>query len=146
MSLLSKRQGLFVNALVITRNGAEAARRAGYSVKTARQIASENLTKPYIQAAIAAKETELATALEIDRNAIIGGIFEAIATAKASADAGQVIRGWVEVAKLTGLDKPDAAPVRPVGAAGENEALRMKLEALSDAELADIASGRRAAP
>jgi phage terminase small subunit len=33
-------------------NGTEAAKRAGYSVETARQMASENLSKPYIRAEI----------------------------------------------------------------------------------------------
>lgn len=39
-------------------NGADAARRAGYSKKTARQIASENLSKPDIRAAVDAILTE----------------------------------------------------------------------------------------
>ena len=142
--MLTARQERFVTEYVVTMNGAESARRAGYSVKTARQIATTTLSKAYIQAALAARKAELAVTLDIDRNAIIGGLFDAIATARAQADAGQVIRGWVEVAKLTGLDRPDAASVRLPSP--ENEALRMKLEALSDAELADIASGRRAAP
>tara|TARA_X000000950_G_scaffold1680_1_gene1828 strand:+ start:15534 stop:15926 length:393 start_codon:yes stop_codon:yes gene_type:complete len=39
-------------------NGAEAARRAGYSEHTAKEIAYENLTKPHIKDAIEAKRTE----------------------------------------------------------------------------------------
>tara|TARA_R100000773_G_scaffold6866_2_gene7030 strand:+ start:2523 stop:2897 length:375 start_codon:yes stop_codon:yes gene_type:complete len=40
-------------------NGAEAARNAGYSENTAKQMARENLTKPYLVAAIEAKRSEL---------------------------------------------------------------------------------------
>ena len=39
-------------------NGAEAARRAGYSEHTAKEIAYENLTKLHIQEALEAKRTE----------------------------------------------------------------------------------------
>ena len=39
-------------------NGAEAARRAGYSEHPAKEIAYENLTKPHIKDAIEAKRTE----------------------------------------------------------------------------------------
>ena len=39
-------------------NGAEAARRAGYSEHTAKEIAHENLTKPHVQEALEAKRTE----------------------------------------------------------------------------------------
>ena len=41
-------------------NGARAARAAGYSSKTARQIASENLSKPYIRAEIDRRLSEQA--------------------------------------------------------------------------------------
>ena len=53
--MLTTRQAAFVDHYVVCRNGAEAARRAGYSEKTARQIATENLSKPDLQAALAEK-------------------------------------------------------------------------------------------
>ncbi|MET3512754.1 hypothetical protein ABIC63_000519 [Pseudacidovorax sp. 1753] len=43
----------FVDEYLIDLNGTQAAIRAGYSASSARQIASENLSKPYIQHAIA---------------------------------------------------------------------------------------------
>lgn len=60
---LTAKQMRFVDEYVVTRCGAEAARRAGHSARTARSIASKNLTKPDILAEIAAKETELADVL-----------------------------------------------------------------------------------
>lgn len=50
---LSNKQRAFVEHYLTCWNATEAARRAGYSVKTARSIGSENLTKPDIQAEIA---------------------------------------------------------------------------------------------
>jgi phage terminase small subunit len=51
---LTDRQQLFVSHYVVCWNATEAAKKAGYSEKTARSIGSENLTKPDIAAAIAA--------------------------------------------------------------------------------------------
>lgn len=135
---LTLRQERFVAEYIVTRNGAESARRAGYSERTARQIAAENLSKPDIQAALAAREAELATRLEIDREAVIGGILQSISTAMGQGNPGQAIRGWVEVARILGLDKPETAH-RVLCA--EDARLRAKFEALSDEELMAIASG-----
>ena len=46
-------------------NGAQAAIRAGYSRKTARSIASENLTKPNIRAAVVAGKTKQLEAADL---------------------------------------------------------------------------------
>lgn len=46
---LTRKESLFCQYYVIAFNGADAARRAGYSEKTARHIAHENLTKPHIK-------------------------------------------------------------------------------------------------
>lgn len=56
---LSAKQQAFVESYLACWNAAEAARRAGYSEKTARSIGAENLTKPDIQAAIQARLAEL---------------------------------------------------------------------------------------
>lgn len=49
MSELKEKQKLFCEEFLIDLNATQAAIRAGYSKKTARSIAAENLTKPYIQ-------------------------------------------------------------------------------------------------
>lgn len=49
---LTKKQQAFVDEYLIDLNGAQAAIRAGYSENTAKVIANENLTKPYIKQAI----------------------------------------------------------------------------------------------
>lgn len=50
---LSAKQQKFVDEYLVDLNGAQAAIRAGYSPNTARQMGTENLSKPYIQLAIA---------------------------------------------------------------------------------------------
>ncbi len=49
MSELTAKQQMFCKEYIIDLNGTQAAIRAGYSQKTARQIATEMLSKPYIQ-------------------------------------------------------------------------------------------------
>jgi phage terminase small subunit len=49
---LSAKQQLFILEFLVDKNATQAAIRAGYSVRTARKIATENLSKPVIRAAI----------------------------------------------------------------------------------------------
>lgn len=56
---LTKKQRRFVDYYVETGNASEAARRAGYSKKTAGWIGQENLQKPTIKAAVDARLKEL---------------------------------------------------------------------------------------
>ena len=51
--LLTPKESRFVDEYLVDLNATQAAIRAGYSERTARQIASENLSKPHIQAGIA---------------------------------------------------------------------------------------------
>lgn len=57
---LTNKQQLFVEHYLTCLNAADAARRAGYSVKSAYAIGSENLTKPEIKAAIDERLKEVA--------------------------------------------------------------------------------------
>jgi len=56
---LTDRQERFVVAFLGCANGAEAARTAGYSEKTAREMAYENLSKPHIALAIKRKRDQI---------------------------------------------------------------------------------------
>lgn len=49
---LTAKQQRFVDEYLIDLNATQAAIRAGYSTKTARQVAAENMSKPYISEAI----------------------------------------------------------------------------------------------
>ncbi len=59
MAKLSPKQAAFIDEYLIDSNATQAAIRAGYSEKTAKQMGTENLSKPAIYAAIAAKQAIL---------------------------------------------------------------------------------------
>ena len=61
---LTDRQEGFVVEYLACANGAEAARRAGYSERTARQMANENLSKPDIKSAITQKREQIMSETE----------------------------------------------------------------------------------
>ena len=66
---LTKRQKLFVEEYLIDLNATQAAIRAGYSTKTAKEIGCENLTKPNIKTSIdkALAERSRRTGVNADR-------------------------------------------------------------------------------
>lgn len=80
MENLTPRQQRFVSEYLIDLNATQAAIRAGYSEKTARQVASENLTKPNIAEAIAEARSRLAQKAEwsaVDRLLSLKAIHDA---------------------------------------------------------------------
>ena len=68
---LTKKQQLFVDEYLIDLNATQAAIRAGYSVDTAQQIGSENLSKLVIRQAIAEKMAERSKRTGINQDRII---------------------------------------------------------------------------
>lgn len=103
---LSLRQSRFVEEYVINGNASEAARRAGYSEHTARQIATENLTKPAIRARIQALQHANAAVVELTRQDVIAAILGAIRTAREQGAPAVMISGLVQIAKLCGFYEP----------------------------------------
>lgn len=63
---LTARQRRFVDEYLVDLNATQAAIRAGYSAKTARQTAAENLSKPVISEAIAAAKSARSERTKID--------------------------------------------------------------------------------
>ena len=61
MAKLTEKQKRFIDFYIETLNASEAARRAGYSIKTANRIGQENLTKPVIKSAIDERLSQLAS-------------------------------------------------------------------------------------
>ena len=68
---LTSKQAAFVNEFMIDLNGSQAAIRAGYSKKTARSIAAENLTKPAIIAALQTAMDERADRTEVSQDWVL---------------------------------------------------------------------------
>ena len=135
---LTPKQSAFVDEYIVCRNGAEAARRTGYAVLNARVTASRLLTKANIKAALAIKEAELARKVEISKLLVVNELLASITMAKTNLDASTMIRGWVEIAKILDLYKPEKIEVK---VRAESKALRAKYEAMSDEELMAIVNG-----
>lgn len=68
---LTPKQQRFVEEYAVDFNGAAAARRAGYSEKTARQIADENLSKPDILEAVKAHLSKISEKTEISQERVL---------------------------------------------------------------------------
>lgn len=68
---LTPKQQRFVDEYLVDLNGTQAAIRAGYSPDTARQMASENLSKPYIELAIAEGRKAQQARTHIDSDALL---------------------------------------------------------------------------
>ena len=71
MSKLTPKQERFFAEYLIDLNATQAAIRAGYSEKTARQVGAENLSKPDVAAAIARRREKIAAKLEVTQERIV---------------------------------------------------------------------------
>ena len=71
MAKLTEKQRRFVDEYLIDLNATQAAIRAGYSVKTAREQASQNLTKLNIQQAISEKMAERSKRTGVNQDRIV---------------------------------------------------------------------------
>ena len=75
---LTGKQAKFVEEYLIDLNATQAAIRAGYSQKTARQIAAENLTKPVIQEAVAQGFKKRSERVEVDQDYVLSTIVDTV--------------------------------------------------------------------
>lgn len=73
---LTAKQAAFVHEYLVDLNATQAAIRAGYSVKTARFIGTENLSKPNIAAAIAEAQTARAERLQVTAEEVLERLVE----------------------------------------------------------------------
>jgi phage terminase small subunit len=82
MDKLTPKQEIFCREYIIDLNAAQAAIRAGYSHKTARQIATQLLSKLYIQKQIRSLMDKRAKKLDITAEYVLGTIQETIERCK----------------------------------------------------------------
>ena len=102
---MTPRHARFVQEYLIDRNGAAAAIRAGYSPRTARQIAYEILTRPDVAEAVGQGEAKLAAEAELSRAATLKGFQEAIEIARLRSDPSAMIAGWREIGKMSAITR-----------------------------------------
>ena len=130
----------WIDEYLIDLNGAAAAVRAGYSVKSARSIAHENLTKPHILAAIQARQAVMANELQITRQGVIQGLLAAVDMGKEQRNPAAMIGALREVAKLLGFYQP---AVKQVVITSDRDAVYSKLNAMTDQELIALIDGAK---
>jgi phage terminase small subunit len=138
---LSPRQTRFVQAYCGHLNASRAAREAGYSASSGADAVTgyRLLRNAKARRAIEARQQAKAAEMRLDRNAIIQAILGAIQTAQEQGAPATMVRGWVEIAKITGLDKPETPDQRrnvPLSAGAER--VKTRFEAMSTNELLEL--------
>lgn len=137
---ITPKQRRFVEEYLIDHNGAQAAIRAGYSPKCARETAYKLLTKSHIANAVRQGSRAVSQRLGITRESILEGLLEAAAMAKSAGEVLALVSAWREVAKLLSLYPTKRLEVHTDGA-GERQ-----LKLMSDAELKRCALGLMPGP
>ena len=97
---LTAKQARFVDEYLKDLNGTQAAIRAGYSVRTANRIATENLSKPVIAEAVGRRRRVISEKLHVTQERIVDGLVDI------AEDTGQPgatrVSAWAQVAKILG--------------------------------------------
>lgn len=132
---LTAKQSRFIDEYMVDLNGAAAAVRSGYSRKTSRAIAAENLTKPDIQAELQRRGAALARELEITREGVVKNLVAVFEMARELKNPEAMISAMSTVAKMLGYYAPE---VKRVELDAEGKTRVNHLERLSDAELLAI--------
>ena len=105
MANLTPKQQRFVEEYLIDLNATQAAIRAGYSEKTAKEIGSENLTKPNIAKAIEEAQESLSNKTQLTVDMIVNGLLkEAQDYAEGSTQSARV-SAWAHLGKHLGMFK-----------------------------------------
>ncbi|MGV6826424.1 MAG: terminase small subunit [bacterium] len=97
------RQARFIDEYLVDLNGAQSAIRAGYSCRSARQIASEILSKPDVQEVIRRRCKETEARLQISRDDVIRGLQAAYEEARLRGDPIAMIAAMKEIAAMMGF-------------------------------------------
>ena len=135
---LTAKQERFVAEYLVDGNGTQAALRSGYSARTARVIAYENLLKPAVRTALQARQGVIARQVDLTRQDVLAGLLEAVALARQQANPAGMIAGLREIAKMCGYYAPET---KKVGLTVDQDSLRAKYEVMSDEELLAIIAG-----
>ena len=136
---LNSRQAAFISEYLIDRNGAQAAIRAGYSPKAAKEQASRLLTNANIRRAIAQKCTEAEERLQISRDDVLNGLVSAFEVAREAKDPQTMIAACRELGRLQGYYEQSTDKRRRQSGVGAST-LR-QIAGMSDDELMEILEG-----
>lgn len=135
LPVLPAKQQAFVDWIATGLTPTAAARKSGYS--HAPQRGGELLINPAIRLHIEYHQAQHAKEMGMTRERIQEGLLEAIDVARELGDAGSMIRGWAEVARVTGLNAPAKQEV-DITVNAQGEMTKAKLRALPTTQLLEL--------
>ena len=100
--MLTKKSRLFAKFYILNHNGADSARQAGYSKRTARNIAVNLLAKVHVKEEIARLEKDLAEEYNITREKVVNKYWNEVNNAIKSSDRTNALNG---ISKVLGFIK-----------------------------------------
>jgi len=103
---LTYKQKLFCNFYIEKWNATDAAKRAGYSEKTAFQIGTENLKKPYIQEYITEIQKDIEKTSEISKLRILNEL-KKLAFAGETEQNSERLKSIEIIIKMLGYNEPE---------------------------------------
>lgn len=131
-SCLTTKQLRWIDEFLVDGNATAAAIRAGYSERSARSIAHENMTKPDVQAVLQARQAEVASELQITRQGVIQGLLEAVDMSREQRNPAAMVSALREMGKMLGFYAPET---RRVEVAAGQGALQGHFSAMNDEQL-----------
>ena len=131
-SKVTEQQQKYVDGVMVGKSKNKAAKDAGYPHAQAPELSLA------VQNEIARARDQITDLTAITRLTVIDGIMDGIALARMQGDAGNVIKGWTDVAKILGHYAPE---VKTINLNMNQQRLRSKFEALSDEDLLAIQRG-----
>lgn len=137
---LTPRREKFIAEYAACGNATEAARRAGYSQRSAKQLGSRLTKVDQIQRLVTEKRQQDAIRLELEKEDVLAGLLQVVELGRERGDAAPMVRALVEVAKLCGFYDPEVVKI-PLS--GEAERLKRKYTAMSDDELLEILAAKK---
>ena len=129
---MSPKQIRFSNEYLLDFNGTAAAIRSGYSAKSAKQIATENLAKPSIQSLIKEQQVNDASKLQMSRQRALEVLLDGVSMAKQMNDPATMIQGMSTVARMLGFTAPAE---RKTKQPSDYPEFQKRLQQMSTAEL-----------
>lgn len=141
-SCLTTKQLRWIDEFLVDGNATAAAIRAGYSERSARSIAHENMTKPDVQAVLQARQAEVASDLHITRQGVIQGLLEAVDMGREQRNPAAMVLALREMGKMLGFYAPE---VRRLEVRGDAMGFEQPFQYMTDNELmALVATGKAA--
>ena len=117
MANLTPKQQRFVEEYLIDLNATQAAIRAGYSEKTAKEIGNENLTKPNIAKAIAEAQEKLSNKAQVTVEMVVQGLLNEAKDLSEGSTQSARVSAWAHLGKHLGMFKDKIEHTGPNGGA-----------------------------